>query len=160
MQPSEINANQPQYQPIYSAPVSQAELPVQSITQKPRKWWVLAIGGVVGAALCGVGIFLHLNYHGSDASGRTANDIQKEISVLDEQISVISETESSNFRSGGFSADFYDSADERTEIELQKAELENARDAILEADAGSGRQLIIEYGIAVVLSGDEKASGV
>ncbi|MDO4508019.1 MAG: hypothetical protein Q4B65_01380 [Candidatus Saccharibacteria bacterium] len=140
MQPNEINQIQPQVDPqgtIYSAPLPEAATPVLEPESKPKKWWILVTGILITAALCVAGIFFQFNYHGRDASGKTADDLQKEIVALEEELSALSRAEDEIFSSTGFSEEFFESSDERSELELEKAELEIARDNLLESDRNS-----------------------
>lgn len=98
---------------------------------RPRKWSLLIVGGGLAVALIVVGVILQVSYQAKDETGRTVSELEREIAALDEQTAAMAKNEAAVFGQEGFSSSFYETAGERTDVELAKDELVAARDEIL-----------------------------
>lgn len=148
MQPNNPYNNQPQYQAPYPPQGAVYTVPAQGsnmqhaitntngvdIEETAHKWWILAVGGALALVLCVAGIAIQVSFHATDASGRSIDELDAEIKSLDTQTATMSEDEGAVFEKEGFSSNYYASTDERSEIELEKAELIKLRDDAVERE--------------------------
>lgn len=97
----------------------------------------LVFGFAAALVLVAAGVIFQISRQSSSPSGTSISSAEQQIADLDAEISRLSAEDAAIFQNTGFSEEFYQSSSRRTELELQKSDLEHDRDLALAASASA-----------------------
>lgn len=127
------NSPQPPAQPIASPSVVSQPSPKAPKSSSRT----LIFGFAAALVLVVAGVIFQISRQSSSPSGASISSTEQQIADLDSEISRLSAEDAAIFQSTGFSEEFYQSSSRRTELELQKSDLEHDRDLALATSASA-----------------------